>query len=280
MTETATRTALATRLIAEAGRLALDHFGNLDALQVETKRDGQDAVSDADRAVEDLIRSAIAEAFPEDGLLGEERGATPGTSGWLWIIDPIDGTSPFLAGLHDWCISIAAMKDGEAEIGLILQPATGELYSAVRGSGATLNGRAIRVAEHARIDDTLLGVGANSRVPREHVADFVEALLGAGGMFYRNGSGALMLAYVAAGRLCGYYEPHINAWDCMAGLLLIREAGGWTADYPTDGPALAAGGPVLACPAGIRDELSRIVSRSQEREIEAAASGDASVMIG
>ena len=270
MTEAATRTALATRLIGEAGRLALEHFGNLGDLQVETKSSGQDAVSNADRAVEDLIRSTILAAFPDDGLLGEERGATPGSSGWLWVIDPIDGTSPFLAGLHDWCISIAAMKDGEAEIGLILQPTTGDLYSAVRGNGATLNGRPIRVAEHARIDSDLVGFGANSRVPREHVADFVEALLGASGMFYRNGSGALMLAYVAAGRLCGYYEAHINAWDCMAGLLLIREAGGWTADYPTSGPALAAGGPVLACPAGIRDGLSLLVSRSRRRGIGAA----------
>ncbi|MBI1218297.1 MAG: inositol monophosphatase [Rhodobacteraceae bacterium] len=262
MTETERRQDLALTLIHQAGQLALDYFDRLATLEVETKRDGQDVVSDADRAVEDLIRATLARAFGDDGLLGEERGHEPGRNGWLWVIDPIDGTSSFLAGLRDWCISIAAMKDGVTELGLILQPTTGDLYSAIRGGGATLNGQPIHVADRAGITSHALGFGANSRVAKEVISAFVDALLAAGGMFYRNGSGALMLAYVAAGRLCGYYEAHINAWDCMAGLLLIREAGGWTADFPPDGRPLEEGGAVLAGPASIREDLSALVHQS------------------
>jgi myo-inositol-1(or 4)-monophosphatase len=263
MSDTEDRHRFALDLVGEAGRLALQHFARLDSLATETKREGQDVVTEADRAVEDLIRAGIARAFPGDGVLGEERGHEPGTSGWTWVVDPIDGTSCFVSGLRDWCISVAAMREGEAQIGLILQPTTGDLYAAVRGAGAALNGRPIRVAEDARIGNRLLGFGANFRVPKESITGFAGVLLRAGGMFYRNGSGALMLAYVAAGRLAGYYEAHINAWDCMAGLLLIREAGGWTADFPGPERALEEGGPVLAGPYAVRDELIALVAASE-----------------
>lgn len=263
MSDILDRFKFAQALIRDAGALALSHFARLGSLSVETKSDGQDVVSEADRAVEDLIRDRLAEAFGADGLLGEERGHEPGSNGWLWVVDPIDGTSPFLAGLRDWCISIAAMKEGVTELGLILQPSTGDLYCATRGGGARLNGQMLRVKDGATIGSDLLGFGANSRVPSEAITDFVGALLGAGGMFYRNGSGALMLAYVAAGRLCGYYEAHINAWDCLAGLLLIREAGGWTADFPANGSTLEAGSAVLACPKTLRADLTRLVTLSK-----------------
>ena len=262
MTETPDRHDFALDLIVSAGRLAMDYFARLATLETESKKDGQDVVSAADRAVEDLIRDAIHAVFPSDGILGEERSHEPGTSGWLWVVDPIDGTSCVLAGLRDWCISIAAMKDGEADSGCILQPVTGDLYAARRGGGATLNGAPILASATARIETNLLGFGANFRIPRQSVIAFADALMASGGMFYRNGSGALMLAYVAAGRLCGYYEGHINAWDCMAGLLLVREAGGWTMPFPGPGRELTEGGPVLCGPAHLEHDLLALAVRA------------------
>ncbi|HVJ40920.1 MAG TPA: inositol monophosphatase [Dongiaceae bacterium] len=253
------RYVLARAIILEAAALAARHFDNLAALETSTKLNGQDVVTIADREVEALIRARIAAAYPDDGILGEEEGFHPGSSGYIWVVDPIDGTSCFLHGLRSWCISIAVMKGEETVLGLIQQPCTQDLFVAKSGRGAFLNGLPIAVDRRARIATGLLGVGANFRRPAEEVSRFIRGLLEAGGMFIRNGSGALMLAEVACGRLAGYYEPHINAWDCLAGLCLIREAGGWTADYPGS-QALLAGAPVLAAAPQLREELLQLVA--------------------
>lgn len=255
----AARLALAETLARDAGLLAVSYFERLATLAVEFKKGGQDVVSVADRTVEALIRERIAADFPEDGVLGEEEGLTEGTSGAFWVVDPIDGTSPFLAGLSDWCISIAVVSEGRPIVGVIYQPAENELFSAADGQGAFLNGLPIRVEPKRGITDGLLGFGSNHRIPAKDVARFVEVLLEAGGMFYRNGSGALMLAYVACGRLVGYFEHHINSWDCAAGLCLIREAGGWHNDFfagegLTRGNRIAAGAPQL------RAELDALIA--------------------
>lgn len=249
---------LVRSVILEAGALASAHFANVGALEIEQKLNGQDVVSIADRAVEDLIRSRISDIFPDDGFLGEETGMSDGKSGFVWIVDPIDGTSCFLHGLSNWCVSIALAKGSETHLGLIYDPSADELFVAAKGHGAFLNGTPIRVDLKGSIETGLTGLGANFRIPPASVSNFMHALLEAGGMFFRNGSGALMLAYVACGRLAAYYEPHINAWDCMAGLCLIREAGGWTADYP-GGPDLIAGGPVIAAAPQMRDDLLRLI---------------------
>jgi myo-inositol-1(or 4)-monophosphatase len=227
----AARLALAREVAREAGALALGYFEKLATLAVEFKQGGQDVVSIADREVEVLIRARIAEAFPDDGVLGEEDGLVEGKSGVLWVVDPIDGTSPFLNGLSHWCVSIAVAVEGEAEIGVIYAPVSDEFFSAAKGEGAFLNDAPIQVAPTRSIEDGLLGFGSNHRIPPEDVGRFITVLLETGGMFYRNGSGALMLAYVACGRLVGYYEQHINSWDCLAGLCLIKEAGGWHNDF-------------------------------------------------
>ncbi|MCX8998280.1 inositol monophosphatase [Rhizobiaceae bacterium BDR2-2] len=259
------RFSLARDIIHDAARLALASFADLSSLDVEEKQNGQDVVSETDKAVERLIRARVAEAFPGDGVLGEEQGLDAGTSGFLWVVDPIDGTSCFVHGLDQWCISIAVMKGEETLLGVIFRPTTQDLFAARLGGGAFLNGRPMRVDTRAGIATGLLGVGANFRVPRRSVTDFIDVLLEAGGMFIRNGSGALMLAEVASGRLAGYYEPHINAWDCMAGLLMIREAGGWTAPFPTAGEALLRGGPVIGCAPQVRQDLTDLVGKSLER---------------
>ncbi|MDI7864504.1 inositol monophosphatase [Rhizobiaceae bacterium n13] len=255
------RFVLAREAIFEAGRLALESFADLANLETVEKFNGQDIVSAADKAVEALIRARISAAFPEDGILGEEQGLTEGSSDFVWVIDPIDGTSCFVHGLKDWCVSVAVLKRSETVLGLICQPTTDEFFAAKAGGGAFLNGRPISVDTRGTISTGLLGVGANFRIPPRQVSAFIHLLLEAGGMFIRSGSGALMLAHVACGRLIGYYEPHINSWDCLAALCLIREAGGWTADFPIP-EALLSGCPVIAAAPSARDELQRLVAQS------------------
>lgn len=253
-----TRLALAEKIAHEAGALALDYFNRRETLVVETKRDLQDVVSIADREVENLIRGRFHEAYPTDGILGEEYGLETGTSGFTWVIDPIDGTSPFVNGMPSWCVSIALLHEGVPVIGVISAPYHNELYAAALGMGATLNGKKLTLNNSRNIRNAVTGLGANNHVTPAFVAKMVESLLEAGGNFIRNGSGALMLAYVAAGRLVGYYEPYMHAWDCLAGYCLVKEAGGWYHPFPTEGEKLTKGSVVLAAAPGAIDDLRKI----------------------
>lgn len=252
------RRAAAEAVAEEAGALALDYFTRRESLVVETKRDLQDVVSIADREVETLIRARLRTAFTDDGILGEEYGLENGRSGYTWVIDPIDGTSPFVNGMPSWCVSIGLLHDGSPVAGVINAPCQGEIYSAATGCGATLNGAPLRLDPSRNIRNAVTGIGANSHVTPQTVAKIVEDLLSAGGNFIRNGSGALMLAYVAAGRLVGYYEPYMHAWDCLAGYCLVNEAGGWCHPFPATGEQLLRGAPVLAAAPGAADDLRTI----------------------
>lgn len=199
------RFAFAQDLVQEAGALARHHFDHRGALKVERKG-LQDEVSEADREVEAIIRERIATAFPQDGFLGEESGATAasnGNAGPVWVVDPIDGTASFLAGIPCWCLSIALVSAGEIELGVVFDPNADELFAVRRGGGAWLNGTALPKPPAISLASGLFGIGFSHRRPPEALVPFVEGLLRAGGMFIRNGSGALMLAYVAAGRLIG-----------------------------------------------------------------------------
>ncbi len=252
------RLALAEAMGREAGKLALDYFKRRETLIIETKRDLQDVVSIADREVENLIRNRIHHAHPADSILGEEYGLEGGTSGFTWVVDPIDGTSPFVNGMPNWCVSIAVLHDGVPVIGVISAPCHDELYVAAAGKGATLNGKALKLDSTRNIRNALTGIGANNHVSPAFVANMVQQILEAEGNFIRNGSGALMLAYVAAGRLVGYYEPYMHAWDCLAGYCLVKEAGGWYHPFPTEGERLTKGSVVLAAGPGAIDDLRRI----------------------
>ncbi|MHC1548386.1 inositol monophosphatase family protein [Phyllobacterium sp. K27] len=254
------RFALAQKMAIEAGVLALKYFNAREQLIVETKADPQDVVSIADREVEELIRSRIVESFPDDAVLGEEYGVSVGTSDYTWVIDPIDGTSPFVNGMPSWCISIAALYGEEIAIGVIYVPCNDELYASALGMGATLNGKVLKLNGDRTIRNAVTGIGANHHVSPASVARIVEKLLDAGGNFIRNGSGALMLAYVAAGRLVGYYEPYMHAWDCMAGYCLVKEAGGWHHPFPVKGDGLTKGAPVLAAATGAVSDLRAIAN--------------------
>lgn len=248
----------ARTIAKEAGALALSYFSEREKLVIESKATLHDLVSVADRNVEKLIRERISAAFPEDRMLGEEFGLTTGSSPWLWVFDPIDGTLPFVAGMPSWCVSIAVVHRAEIVAGVINAPRVEEFYAASRGAGASLNGKPLRLDPSLNLRNTTTGFGANHHASPAVVGEFIRSLLEEGGNFLRNGSGALSLAYVAAGRLGGYYEPYMHAWDCFAGYCLVKEAGGWHIPVRTDDDSLVRGATVIAAAPGTAADLRRL----------------------
>lgn len=252
------RLGAAEAVAREAGQEALSFFRAPETISVKAKG-RQDFVSQVDGAVERLIRERLAARFSDDGFIGEEDGADldAAADAGIWVIDPIDGTANFVSGVPVWCVSIAYVVGDVIELGVIYDPNREELYSARRGQGAWRNGRQIRASRAGSLDEGTVGIGYSPRTAVAPVTGAIERLLTAGGMYQNNGSGALMLAYVAAGRLIGYCEAHINAWDCLAGILLVNEAGGWTSDFLADG-GLLKGNPIVAAAPGVAEALSRI----------------------
>lgn len=242
------------RIAREAGHLAKTYFDGRDQLEIETKRSLTDMVSKADREVEDLIRDRLRAAFPEDAQLGEEHGLEAGTSGLTWVVDPIDGTAPYLNGLPGWCVSIGLMDGSGPMLGAIFAPELDEMYLGARGLGTTLNGKPVRVTDRFDLSTGLLGVGVNDRVGSARLGRFYEELAAAGVSHVRYGSGALMLAFVAAGRLVGYCEPRMCLWDCCAAYALIEAAGGRVKPVGENGMASQPFG-VLASTAADYDRL-------------------------
>lgn len=248
----------AKRLIIEAGDLALQYFASVNELAIMSKG-AQDMVSEADIAVESFIKDQLTAAYPGDGYLGEETGyqQSSGDSG-TWVVDPIDGTQPFLSGLRSWCISIAYVRANEVQLGLVNNPAAGELFTGGVGRGAELNGQSIASRQASSVSDGLTFLGCNPRLQPEQVVPVLDRLLRAGGMFVRNGSGALGLCDVAAGRLVGYVEAHINAWDCLGGIAVCTSAGVLVSDYLTD-DSLLLGGPLVAGSPQAFDQLVEVL---------------------
>jgi myo-inositol-1(or 4)-monophosphatase len=242
-----------TGLAHAAGALAVRYFEDRAALKT-TMKGAQDFLTVADGAVEMLLRAHIAAAFPGDAVLGEEGGG--GAADRLWVIDPIDGTANFARGEPHWCISIGFLRDGVPEIGAIYAPIAGELYLARRGGGATRNGRPIRTSDTPDMSVATVEIGWSSRRPRRAYLDLVEASMAAGANAKRAASGAMGLAYVADGRIDAYAEAHINAWDVAAGVVIVREAGGWVNDF-FDAHALTEGNPILACTPRLVEAMRR-----------------------
>lgn len=242
-----TRLSFTIDLARRAGELGLTFFRDIDSLTIESKGH-QDLVSNGDKEVELFIRAELARAYADDSVVGEEHAPTSGSSGYTWIIDPIDGTANFVRGIPAWAVVIACVKDGKTVIGVVYEPSTGEMFSARTGGGAFLNDRPIKVSTSQSISDGSVGVGFNGRTEAGNVVPLVASIIANGGVFFRNASGAIMLAYVAAGRLIGYSEEHMNAWDCVAAMLIIEEAGGLVEPYNrgdviANGTVAIAGGP-------------------------------------
>jgi myo-inositol-1(or 4)-monophosphatase len=227
MSDAITKRYTAAQTIArDAGALGLKYFNSFDTLTIKSKSH-QDFVSEADKNVETLVRAAITAAFPDDAIVGEEDAPTTGTSGFTWVIDPIDGTTNFIHGIPQWCVAIAIVQNAQTVVGIIHDPVHDECNHAMRGHGAFCNDKPIRVLQGRPLTNGSMGVGFSGRTRASgNVITLINLVTRAGGVFWRNGSGALSLAYVAQGKLLGYVEEHMNAWDCLAGQLMIAEAGG------------------------------------------------------
>ncbi|MFC3676381.1 inositol monophosphatase family protein [Ferrovibrio xuzhouensis] len=241
----------AEQVIREAGKLARGFYDNRGDLTIKLKG-VQDFVSQADAETEDLIASRLLAAFPHDGILGEERGRRGGDTDALWVIDPIDGTANFVRGLSWWCVAIALVVHDRLELGLIYEPVADKLYTARRGHGAFCNGQPITVSSTSRLDSACLGIGmGHDEAAGPHTA-MLETLLNTRCQYRRLGSGLLLLALAAEGATDGFYEARMKPWDALAGLLLVREAGGITNDYEGLGDFVRAE-PVLALAPGLWD---------------------------
>lgn len=239
---------------AEATALAMSYFTNRDTLGVSLKG-AQDWLTEADGAVEALIRRRIADAFPGDLVLGEEGGGETGDR--LWIVDPIDGTANFARGDLQWGISIGYVHQGRPELGYLSAPALGEVFLGRRGHGATLNGRPIKVAATDTMARAAVEHGWSTRLPIDDYLNSVRRFFEAGAHVKRAASGALGMAWVACGRTDAYVEYHINAWDVAAGVVLVTEAGGQVNDF-FQGAWATKGNPILAVSPGVAAAASAI----------------------
>jgi myo-inositol-1(or 4)-monophosphatase len=251
------RYGFAQGLIREAGDLAHSYFKQFETLTIKSKG-LQDMASEADLNTELLIKERLQQSFPEDAFLGEETGLTTfEPQQGIWVVDPIDGTQPFISGLPSWCVSIAFVKAGVLEFGMVYAPVHNELFAGGRQYPATLNGQSVRKHPGKTIKDGIVAMGYSTRITPDTFLPIFSRFVKAGGMFYRDGSGALDLCYVASGQLLGYLEPHINSWDCLAAIAIIRAAGLQTNDFlANDG--LRKGNRLIAGNAEVYAELLEI----------------------
>ena len=243
-----------------AGRSLVKDFREVENLQVSMKGAG-DFVSKADIAAEKIIRDELMEARPNYGWLAEESEAIEGKDPTRrWIVDPLDGTTNFLHGLPHWAVSIGLEHTGEVVAGVIFDAAKDEMFVAEKGKGAWLNQSRLRVSGRARLIESLfatgLPFGGRSDLP-ETIQDLARILPSCSGV-RRYGSAALDLAYVAAGRYDGYWERRLNAWDMAAGLIIVREAGGFIEPI-TPGKNVLADGEVIASNEAIFDKFAKLV---------------------
>ena len=238
--------ALLNVMIATArktGRVLKRDFGEVEKLQVSLKGPAN-FVSSADRRAEETLYAELSKARPGYGFLGEEGGIREGTDkSHRWIVDPLDGTTNFLHGIPQFAISIALEREGTMVAGLIYNPAIEEMFVAERGKGAFMNEHRIRVANRRRLSDAVLACGLphygrpNFSVAHQETGAVQQQVAG----LRRFGAAALDLAWVAAGRIDGYWERNIKPWDMAAGLILVREAGGYATDCEGGGDMFAKG---------------------------------------
>ena len=208
---------------------------------LDSKSSSTDMVSDADREAEDAITEILRAERPDDGLLGEEGASREGAGGRRWVIDPLDGTTNYLYGYPAWAVSIALEDEDGGLAGVVFDPARGELFAAARGGGATLDGDPLRVREGASLDRALVATGFGYDAGRRaRQADLLRQVLPSVRDIRRAGAAAIDLAWVAAGRIDGYWERGLHRWDWAAGRLLVEEAGGVVRDLPGEPYGLVA----------------------------------------
>ncbi len=240
---------IAKRAALSAGRILLRHFDHLERLTVTAKQ-RSDFVSEADVQAERDIIQILRRTYPSHGILAEESGAQAGQDEYQWIIDPLDGTTNFLHGIPHFAISIAFRHRQRLEATLVYDPIRQEMFIASRGESAQLNDRRIRVSTVTALDNALLGTGFPFRHPQAQAAYLhsFNGLMGRCLEIRRAGAAALDLAYVAAGRLDGYWELGLKPWDLAGGALLVLEAGGLIGDFAGGNEFLHSGNVVAGTP--------------------------------
>lgn len=261
-----TQSALITvmqRAARRAARGLVRDFGEVEQLQVSRKGPA-DFVSNADLKAEKVLREELERARPEFGLLMEESGAAKSGDGrHRFIVDPLDGTSNFLHGLPHFAVSIGAERDGELIAGVVYEPTRDEMFWAEKGQGAHLNERRLRVSAREQMRDALIATGIpfmGRGGDPGHVRYLAQmsAVMGQVAGIRRWGSASLDLAYVAAGRFDGFWEMHLGAWDMAAGIVLVREAGGFVSEIDGGGKMLESGS-ILASNDRLHEPLGRIL---------------------
>ncbi|RCX31824.1 inositol-1-monophosphatase [Thioalbus denitrificans] len=249
---------IAVNAARRAGNVITRAIPKLDALQVQTKG-RHDFVSDVDRMAEAEIIQVIRKAYPDHAILAEESGAQ-GSAEVVWLIDPLDGTTNFLHNFPHYAVSIAVQIRGRLEHGIIYDPVRQELFTASRGSGVQLDGRRVRVSRLNGVEGALLGTGFPFRQPQrlEVYLKTFNALFPQAADIRRAGSAALDLAYVAAGRLDGYWEFGLQPWDMGAGALMVQESGGLVGDFGGGSNFLSSGNIVAGSPKVFKGMLQAI----------------------
>lgn len=236
------------RAARRAGDLIVRSLSRLDSLKIDTKG-RNDFVTEVDRKAEAEIIATIRRAHPDHAFLAEESGRS-GESEYVWIIDPLDGTTNFLHGFPTFAVSIAVEHRGRLQHAVVYDPMRQELFTASRGDGAQLDGKKIRVSSQRSLEGALIATGFPYRMAAAHVDDYLailKAVMNTAAGVRRPGAASLDLAYVAAGRVDGFWEFGLSAWDTAAGTLLIQEAGGRVGtavggEYAL-GPHIVAGNP-------------------------------------
>ena len=221
-----------TQAAMKAGRTLIRDFGEVQNLQVSVKGPA-DFVSNADHRAEEIVFTELSRVRPDWGFLMEERGEIEGRDPQhRWIVDPLDGTTNFLHGIPNFAVSIALERDGQIVAGVIFNPAQDELYAAEKGGGAFVNDRRLRVSARNRLPECLFGTGTPFLGHGDHAGYLYELrqVIAETAGVRRFGAASLDLAYVAAGRLDGYWEKGLKPWDVAAGAILVREAGGYVTD--------------------------------------------------
>lgn len=253
---------IAIEAALEAGKFLKYNVGKVKNIE-RKKGEETNLVTEIDKQSEALIINKIRQHFPSHDILGEESGAHDAKSDYRWIIDPLDGTTNYTHGLPIFCVTIGVEYKGEIIVGAIYDPNSDEMFSAEKGKGAFLNGKKIHVSSHHTLINSLLVTGFPYNVkenPGNVVEHFVHFLPVAQGV-RRLGSAALDMAYVACGRLDGYWEVFLNPWDKAAGILLVREAGGTVTTFTGNETDVIYTADTLATNGLIHHEMLSIIQR-------------------
>jgi len=270
---------IAIRAARRAGNVIAKNYERRDDIQT-SKKGINDYVTSVDKAAEAEIIEIIQKSYPDHTIISEERGALEGKDSDIqWVIDPLDGTTNFVKGLPHFSVSIAIRVKNRTEVGVVYDPIRNELFTAVRGEGAKLNEVRLRVDSQNELNGAILATGFPFKQPSLMPTQFaiMNNLIDEAADFRRTGSAALDLCYVASGRVDGYFEMGLKPWDCAAGDLIVREAGGLVCDFNA-GHGYLRSGNIVAAPARILKEMMNKIGKKTDSIVENDEDDDIGVL--